>query len=166
MGKLDPIKDRLDPIREAAGETWEGLRQLAGRATHAITRFTHRGRSGQGEELDLRSAGWGLMAAEVFDDGKRIVVRLEAPGMHRDDFDIQVDGESLHVRGEKHLETERSEGRYRIAERAYGRFERVIPLGAPVDGEQTKATYRNGVLRVVLPRLESAEQRRIEVKQG
>jgi HSP20 family protein len=166
----------LQHLRQGVSDAWEsilgGWQRLYARASGAITRFSPGGRSADGgerdeHELETRSIGWGVMAAEVFDDTDRLVVRLEAPGMDRGSFDIQVIDDHLVIQGEKGVQREHSSGRYHIAECAYGRFERAIPLPGPVDTEGARATYEHGVLRVEMPRLSNAHaQRRITVEAG
>jgi HSP20 family protein len=156
------------------GEAWEGLmdgwRRLYRRAAGAITRFAPGGRdrrianTEQSREIAIRSAGWGVLACEVYDDEDRVVVRLEAPGMEKNDFDLQVLEDHLVVRGEKQMEQERSEGGYHITECAYGSFERAIPLPAGVETDAASASYRHGVLRVELPKSAAHRRRSISVK--
>jgi len=112
----------------------------------------------EARELAERSTGWGLLAAEVFEDDDHVVVRVEAPGMSKDDIRLEVQDDFLVVSGEKHMASERSEGRWQVTECAYGSFQRVVPLPGPVDTTRADATYRNGVLRVELPK--SADHRR------
>jgi HSP20 family protein len=157
----------LQQLRAGLNEAWdtlaEGWQRLYRRASGAITRFTP-GKHGGGEaDLALHGTGWGVLAAEVFDNGDSIVVRLEVPGMNREDFELQVVGACLVVRGEKQARRERTQGHYRISECAYGRFERAIPLPAAVDAAGTEATYRRGVLRVELPRPAKSRRRTIKV---
>ena len=78
-------------INDAWHHLLDGWRKLYHRAGQALTRYTP-GKGGQDEMQDLavRSTGWGILASEVFDNDDRIVVRLEAPGMDKDDFDLQV----------------------------------------------------------------------------
>jgi len=90
-------------------------------------------------------------------------VRLEAPGLEREDFDIEVFEDTLIIRGEKRLTRERNEGRYHVLECAYGRFERAIPLPAEVEADRASARYRNGVLRIELPKTASQRRHHIEV---
>ncbi|MGD2137397.1 MAG: Hsp20/alpha crystallin family protein [Gammaproteobacteria bacterium] len=167
MSTLHQLRDGLT---EAWGTLVEGWQRLYRRAAGAITRFTPGNRTGReggveaGRELALRSSGWGVLASEVFDDDDRIVVRLEAPGMEKDDFDLQVLDNYLVVIGEKRLEHERSEGRYHITECAYGSFERAIPLPAEVEPGRASASYRKGVLRVELPKAPSARHRKVTVE--
>ena len=71
---------------------------------------------------------------------------------------------TLLVRGEKRLERETSTGHYQVMECAYGSFERTIPLWAEVEADKAKASYKNGVLRVELPKVRASRRRSIEVK--
>jgi len=159
----------LHGFREGLNETWEsiveGWQKLFRKASGAMTRFT----SGKSEEQDknqelaTRSSGWGVLASEVFDDGDKLIVRLEAPGMEKDDYDIQVVENHLIVRGEKHFERERTEGSYRISECAYGSFSRTIPLQQEVDSSKANASYKKGVLRIELPKINKNRRKVINV---
>jgi HSP20 family protein len=163
----------LHQLREGLNEAWDtlvdGWQRLYRRAAGAITRFTPDRKvedssgASAGKEMAMRSAGWGVLAAEVFDDDDSIVVRLEAPGMDKDDFDLQVRGDHLVVCGEKQIERERTEGRYHVSECAYGRFERAIPLPEQVESGKAHARYENGVLRVTLPKVTPRRRRTIKV---
>lgn len=165
----------LQQLRENLGHTWEhlteGWRHLAERTNGALTRFTrnHWNKPDTDNESAImsHSAKWGLMAAEVYDEDKRIIVKVEAPGMDADDFDIQVYDDVLVVRGEKRVEREEGKGEYHLLERAYGRFERAIPLPAEVDHGKAKAKYRRGILQITLPKTESQHRsNRIKVSEA
>ena len=153
----------LDELRQALSEGW---RELSQRAGGALTRFkpgaATGGDSSSQDELPPMS-GWAYMAADVFDDDDRIVVRLEAPGMRREDFNIELHDNVLSVWGEKRFERESGRGRYRMLQCAYGSFHRDIVLPVTVKAEQTRAIYRDGVLRVELPKSEHAKARRVDV---
>lgn len=163
----------LQQLREGLSEAWdtlmEGWQRLYRRAAGAITRFTPTGKEEQGEtrqegqEIVARSSGWGLLAAEVFDDDDKVVVHLEAPGMDKNDFALQVRDDYLVVRGNKRFHRERSEGRYHVMECAYGRFERAVPLPDEVETDGAKATYDHGVLRVELPKSATRRRRSITI---
>lgn len=159
-------------ISEGLGEAWdnivEGWRRFFRRAGRALTRFSpasgdDRGHSDFGG-IAGRSAGWGVLASEVFDDDDRIVVRLEAPGMEKDDFEVEVVGGHLLVRGEKQMARERTEGSYSISECAYGSFARAVPLPDEVDIDRASASYRRGVLRVELPKAAPGRRRALPVR--
>ena len=156
----------LEELRSGINRAWDSLadgwRHLISRASGALTRFKP---TRQKETLPGFPAegGWGLLAADLYEDDDKVVVRIEAPGMEQDDFDVTVSDDVLLVRGEKHYETERREGDYRIAECAYGRFERAFPLPDHVDGSRARAKYRRGVLNIEIPK-SSHQRHSIEIK--
>ncbi len=73
--------------------------------------------------------------------------------MEKEDCHITIDGSVLYLRGEKRLERSREDSTYHITERAYGVFERAMPLPRNVDSDNAEANYKNGVLTVTLPKL-------------
>ncbi len=159
-------------VRDGVTHAWdtitEGWRQLYRRAASAITRFSPRQErdgviSRENREITARSSGWGILAAEVFDDDKQVVVRLEAPGMEREDFDLEVMDDVLIIRGEKRVTQEHEEGRYHVLECAYGSFERAIQLPAEVEPDKARARYRKGVLRIELPKIVAQQRHNIKV---
>lgn len=165
MSTLQQVKQGLNEAWESLADGWQRLYR---RASGAITRFTPgSGRDGDSAwthgELAARSAGWGVLTAEVFDDDERIVVRLEAPGLDGEDFEVHVENDYLVISGEKHLERESKHGRYHVTECAYGRFERAVPLPAEVQADDATASYRKGVLRVELPKAATHRRRIINV---
>lgn len=157
MEALKQVSHAWDALRD-------GWQRLWGRAGRAVTRFLpHSDAEEEREQLALRNVGWGLLAVEVFDDDERVVVRLEAPGLQKKDFDLEVRGRYLVVRGHKQLQRERTEGRYHLTECAYGSFARTLILPCEVQAEEAQATYRNGILRIELPKHPVSRRRRIEV---
>jgi len=103
---------------------------------------------------------------DVVDDGDTLRSTAELPGMDRQDVEILVEDDALVLRGEKHLESKTEEkGCYRL-ERAFGSFQRVIPLPAGVDADRAEASFAKAVLTIRLPKIaaEHPEVRRIEVK--
>ncbi len=155
----------LQQVRQGLETAWnsvvDGWRRLTERASSALTKFNLPGRREKEEEQNIaeiqeRSVGWGLLAAEVFDDDSHVVVRLEAPGMNKEDFDIRVIDDYLVIRGQKKLERETTQGHYHIVECAYGSFERAIPLPCPVEQDKATATYSKGILKIELPKPEKA----------
>ena len=162
----------FDDLREGLGQAWENLtegwRELWRRAGQAMTRFQPPKPRGEGESQEAHlarlSPHWGLVPAEVHDENDRIVVRLEAPGLEPADFDIEVRGDMLLIRGEKQLTREERQGQYFLTERTHGRFEQAVPLPTGVDESGAKASYRRGVLAITLPKRESATVRRVQVR--
>ena len=160
-----------EQLKQGADQAWESLsegwRELGARASGALTRFLPAAASNAASAQDqgwLPFAGWGFMAAEVFDDDDKVIVRIEAPGMRREDFKVELQGDTLTVWGEKQIEKEASGGRYSIAQCAYGSFRRDVALPVSVKPDKTQASYRDGVLRIELPKADGARARRIAVK--
>ncbi|MDE2564486.1 MAG: Hsp20/alpha crystallin family protein [Burkholderiales bacterium] len=164
-----------EQLRQGADQAWESLaegwRELSARASGALTRLRPAPASpppaGSAVEAEgdlLPIGGWAFMASDVFDDDDKVVVRIEAPGLRREDFSIELHDDTLTVRGEKRADRETRRGRWSVVQCAYGRFRRDIALPVPVKADKTKASYRDGVLRVELPKADGARARRIEVK--
>ena len=165
---------KLDALKENVADFWgnvaEGWRHLTQSAAGALTRFK------AGEKTDLPAArdvddvfymptlGWSMLGGNVFEDDKRLVVCLEVPGMQKQDIDIEVRDDALVVSGEKRFEREGTEGRWRVMQCAYGSFHRVVPLPAPVLADKADATYKNGVLRVVLPKAAPGRPKSLAIK--
>jgi HSP20 family protein len=162
----------LQQLQAGLGRAWEhlaeGWSRLRERANEALTRFQpiHRGGDLQTREDQLteQAPRWGLLTAEVRETEDEVLVKLEAPGMEPEDFELQVTNDVLVVRGEKRLEREDTGGNFHIMECAYGAFERAIPLPAPVDETKAKAKYRRGTLNIRIPKSPSARKRRIKVE--
>jgi len=165
MTKLaEQLKRGADQAWESLSEGWRGL---SARAGSALTRFrptsTRDTRAGPDEGWPP-IGGWAFMAADVFLDDDKVVVRIEAPGMRREDFHVDLHGDHVTVRGEKRFDKEVTRGRYSIVQCAYGSFHRDVALPVPVKPDKSKASYRDGVLRIELPKADEARARHIAVK--
>lgn len=153
--KLPDLSQGMGNIWTSVAEGWDRFRQSA---AGALTRFKPGDKSNlpASNEIDdaawLPGMAWAMLGGDVFEDDKRVVVRLEAPGMSKSDFDLQVAGDHLVVRGDKRFERESGNGRWHMLQCAYGSFQRSVPLPATVVADQARATYRDGVLRVELPK--------------
>ena len=112
----------------------------------------------------LPSRGWAVLGGDVFEDDRRLVVRLELPGMDKQDIQVEVLDEALVVSGQKRFERESSDGRWRVMQCAYGSFRRVVPLSVAVRADEARAAYRNGVLRVELPKAAPGAPRSLKIE--
>jgi HSP20 family protein len=164
---MNVLKEWTRSLGHAWDSLAEGWRDLRESAAGAMTRFLPSS-SGNGSAPPADAtfpAGWAVLAADVFDSDDHIVVRLEAPGMQKSDFKVEVRDGVLVVKGEKRVERQSGHGQYRLMQCAYGRFQRAVPLPVPVRGERARARYRDGVLRIELPKAEGAPRpRRIAVQ--
>ena len=165
--KLQEIKESFGSLLDSVAEGWHHLRESA---ANALTRFkpSLKTQLPAREEIDdplyLPARGWSMLGGEVFEDDTRLVVRLEVPGMDKQDIAIDVRDDALVVSGEKRFERESTEGRWRVMQCAYGSFRRVVPLAVPVDADQATASYRNGVLRIDLPKVAPGKPKSITIK--
>lgn len=163
------MSNLTEQLKQSAGHAMarlsQGWLELKERAGGALTPFRHaRGIERTGEDELPVFGSWGFMAADVAERDDSVVVRLEAPGMSRSDFKLELRGDTLCVQGEKQVEREFEGEGHRTIQCAYGAFRRDVPLPVAVHAEKAKATYRDGVLRVVLPKVEGARPRRLTVK--
>ena len=154
----------LDRFKQDVGQGWkwlaEGWRHISDKAANALTYFTP---SKDETEVGVR---WGLLAADVTADGNRVLVEVEVPGLDKEDIDIDVEDRRLVITGRKSYESERTEGSMVISERAFGHFQRVIPLPDDVSVEKAEARYKSGVLTVKLPKSAPPQSRKIKVTSG
>lgn len=103
-------------------------------------------------------------AMDVSETNDEIVATLELPGMNREDIKVTVSDGVLTVSGEKKQEKiDENENRHRV-ERTYGYFRRSISLPADIDTSKVKATYKDGVLKVTMPKLEEKKTKEIPVQ--
>lgn len=165
---LDSLKKAGRNAGRELGRTWENLadgwRELLGRSGDALTHFAHRKDEGK-TEIATRDGfpRWSLLAGEVEETAQEIVVRLELPGMEKENCRVTIEGNLLCLSGEKHFESETGDSTYHIMERAYGSFQRTIPLPRDVDSGKAEASYKNGVLIVRLPKIGSGSAKTITV---
>jgi HSP20 family protein len=105
-------------------------------------------------------------AVNVFDDGDNYIVRAEVPGVELKDLDITVTGDTLTIKGERELTEIPEDASFHRRERDSGRFRRSLSLFENIDSSKVKASCKNGILEVILPRSEQAKERKVEVKAG
>ena len=93
---------------------------------------------------------------DVSETKDAVHVTAELPGMKEEDIQVTLSDGNLVIRGEKKAEKEEQEKNYYRVERSYGTFHRSIPLPAEVDDKKVDASFQNGVLNIVLPKLETS----------
>jgi len=106
--------------------------------------------------------GW-APALDLSEDKDNLVATVEIPGLSKENLDVSVHEGVLNVSGERVKANEREAGEAHRQERVYGRFHRSISLPKPVKVDSIKATYRDGILTVTMPKTEQAKPRQIEV---
>jgi HSP20 family protein len=110
-----------------------------------------------------RERGW-APAVDMVDRKDEIVLRADLPGLEEKDIEVTVQDSNVTIRGERKEETEEKKDDYYWCERSYGAFVRTLPLPTGIDADKVKATFKNGVLEVHLPKAKEAKGKKIEVK--
>lgn len=123
--------------------------------------FNATGRQEGGEE-DLDRPTW-TPAVDIYETKDSIVVNVEAAGLSREAFNVELKDDVLTIKGERPFEKDVNREQYHRVERAYGKFRRSFILGVPVQVDRISATYRNGVLEITMPKTEEVKPRRIEI---
>jgi len=106
---------------------------------------------------------WGP-SVDVRETVTGFVVEAELPGVDRDNLDVTVSEDGITLRGEVREERQEGEGGFRQIERRYGSFHRSIVFPAPVAHEQAAAEYKDGILRITVPKAEPARSKVTKVR--
>ena len=101
---------------------------------------------------------------DLSETDKQFVVRLEAPGMARDDFDVDLDRNLLTISGKRELRKEEKGEDYLWQERQEGRFLRTIRLPAAIQESKIEAGYTDGVLTIKLPKAQETAKTKVTIK--
>jgi len=150
------LNDDFKPLQWLS-EGWAALRD---KAHNALTHFQEDGKPGAAAPA---AESWGLVVSDVIDHADKVSVRMEVPGLSKEQIRVEVQANQLIVTGEKRSEATHREGSAVITERAFGHFRRVLSLPADVDADQATAEYRDGVLAIDLPKRGQTNRRAIEV---
>jgi HSP20 family protein len=113
-----------------------------------------------GEEL----AETAVPYVDIKDKEGKIIVAADIPGVEKGDISINIRGDTLEISAEKREEKEEKEEGYIKRERSYKKFYRSVPLPTEVDKDKVDATFKNGVLQIVMPKIAGEEVKKIEVK--
>ncbi len=113
--------------------------------------------------VEEAAAEW-LPMLDVSETKNDYVVKAELPGIDPKDIDISLMDDVLTIKGEKKQEKEEKEENYHVIERCYGSFSRSVRLPGQVQSDKINATFKNGVLKVTLPKTEEAKKKEIKIK--
>lgn len=102
-------------------------------------------------------------ALDVHEDKEGFSIRVELPGMKREDIEVSLHDGALVISGERHEEKISEGTEVHRQERYYGKFSRALTLPTAVAGDKVKAAYKDGVLTVTLPKAEEAKPKQIDV---
>ena len=144
------VVDRWDPLRNVG--------DIQGEMNRLFDSFF-----GRPSTVTAGERVWGPLA-DVYETKDDLIVTFELPGVREKDVSVSITGDMLTVRGERRFERDlNGEGGFYRLERVYGKFERTMPLPIPVQGDKVKATYRDGVLEIRLPKVETVKPKEIKI---
>jgi HSP20 family protein len=106
--------------------------------------------------------GW-TPALDLYEDKEKFIVKVELPGMKREDIDISFEDGALVISGERKYDEKSGDSETYRSERYFGRFYRTLALPKAVQSEKANATYKDGILTVALPKSEEAKPKQIRV---
>jgi len=112
----------------------------------------------------LFGEGFRLPLMDVSDKKDRIVVKVELPGIDKKNVKVSLDGDILSIRGETKKEQEVKKKDYYYSERAYGSFYRSLPLPVAVEKEKIRASYKDGILTIELPKSKEAKSKGTDIQ--
>ena len=148
MTRWDPFQD----LRSAQDE----MAQMSPMLAHALGLHTQR----QGS-----ATAW-APALDISEREDAYLVTVELPGVEADDLEITMEDGLLTIQGERHFAPDSSEQQFHRVERRYGAFRRSITLPAHVMADGIQASFEDGVLQILVPKMEEATPKRIQVRPG
>lgn len=101
---------------------------------------------------------------DVHEDSENITVTIEAAGMKKDDFEIEIEDDAVKIGGRREAKVDERRGESFRSERAFGQFQRTVTLPSAIKADSVRATYQDGILSVILPKAEETKPRKIEVQ--
>jgi HSP20 family protein len=134
---LNLLQDRMNRLFDDAGRTWRSDEPAA-------------------------TTTWSP-SVDIFETEAEIIVKAELPGMDRKDISLHLENNVLSIRGERKFEKETKDENYHRIERSYGAFNRSFSIPATVDEEKIRADYKDGVLKIILPKKEQAKPKQIKI---
>ena len=154
-----PILTRWEPFKGHL-DRWKELEDMEKRLSTYLARPTVRAEAGK-EAMTV--AEWSPLV-DITEDEKEYLIKADLPEVKKEDVKLTVQDDVMSISGERKYEKEEKGKKYHRVERAYGSFMRSFTLPEDADGSKVSAEYKDGVLKVHLPKSEKAKPKSIEVK--
>jgi HSP20 family protein len=159
IGNVVPLERRRALMALARWTPARDIPSIRDEMNRLVNEFLGRG---AGEEGTWSSGAW-MPPVDIYESDEALVVKAELPGFSKEDIAVELKDNTLMLRGERKREAEMQEGNYHRMERTYGVFQRSFVLPTTVDQQKVKATYKDGVLELTLPKVEAAKPRRVAI---
>lgn len=114
-------------------------------------------------ETAMSTTAWNP-SVDIFENDNDVVVKVELPGMDPKNIDVRLENNVLMLKGERRFERETKEENYHRVEREYGTFSRAFSLPTAVKEEKVNAEYKDGILKIVLPKKEEVKPKAIKIE--
>jgi HSP20 family protein len=138
---------------------WREMNTLQNRFNHLFDdSFFRPGRS----DDDLSLGTWHPVV-DMYDEDDRVVIKAELPGVDKKDIAVDLKDRVLTLSGERAYDNEVKEENYYRRERAYGKFQRAFSLPADVDSDKIKADFKDGLLKIEVPKPEKQKPKNITI---
>src|SRR5687768_5492872 len=140
-------------------EMWEPFRNVSdiqGEVNRLFDSFL-------GRSAPARQGRAWMPAIDMHETKDDLVLSVEVPGVNEKDVTVSITGDLLSIKGERRWEEQNKDRQHLHVERAYGQFERLVQLPMAVQADKIKATYRDGLLEVTLPKAEELKPRQIKI---
>jgi HSP20 family protein len=142
-------------------ERWEPFRNVSDIQGEVNRLFdTFLGRPAAGTMVNGRP--W-LPAIDMHETKDDLVLTVDVPGVRDKDVTVSITGDLLSIKGERRAPDDAKDYQYLHVERVYGQFERLVQLPMAVQADKVTATYRDGVLQIVLPKAEELKPRAVKI---
>ena len=143
---------------------WNPFKELEEMEKRLSSYFGQAPTAGNSDKKEaITVAEWSPLV-DISEDDKEYVIKAEIPEMKKEDIKLNVHNDVLTITGERKYEKEEKNKKYHRVERAYGSFMRSFTLPEDADGSKVTAEYKDGLLKVHLPKSEKAKPKAIEVK--
>lgn len=151
------VRGMQDPFFDPDFEAWSPFEEMQ-RLRHKMNRFF---RQSMGQLHQMQNQGWAFQPSlDIYERDDHYLVEVDLPGMQKDQINVEVTEKELTISGERRIEKEIEKEGYFKSERAFGAFQRTIPLPEKVIVEKVTAKYENGVLTVKLPKAEPVKKKK------
>lgn len=147
-----------------AMQRWDPLRDLMSLQDRMNRLFDDSmSRSRAGGDDSITAAAW-APAVDIYETDREIVIKAELPEIDKKDLDVRIENNTLTIRGERKFEAETKKENYHRIERSYGTFFRSFGLPDAVDAETVDATFKDGVLKLVIHKKAKTRSRSIKIE--
>jgi HSP20 family protein len=146
-------------------ERWNPFREMEDLQRRMESLFGLSARRQDKDDLNFTVSHWSPLV-DIVEDDKEYLIKAELPEMKREDIRVSVENNLLTLRGERKFEQEEKDKKFHRVERAYGSFARSFSLPDEVDSGKVSAEFKDGVLKVHLPKSPNAKPKSVEVKIG